>query len=54
MGIAGDIAIIVMAAFIGALLAQRLKQPLILGYILAGVAVGPHTGGVTVSGILCV
>ncbi len=51
MGIAGDIAIIVMAAFIGALLAQRLRQPLILGYILAGVAVGPYTGGVTVSGI---
>ncbi|ACN14500.1 proton/hydrogen exchanger family protein [Desulforapulum autotrophicum HRM2] len=51
MGIAGDIVIIVMAAFIGALLAQRLRQPLILGYILAGVAVGPHTGGVTVSGI---
>lgn len=51
MGIAGDIIIIVMAAFIGGLIAQRLRQPLILGYILAGVAVGPHTGGVTVSGI---
>ncbi|MFH2059719.1 MAG: cation:proton antiporter [Pseudomonadota bacterium] len=51
MGIAGDIIIIVMAAFIGGLIAQRLKQPLILGYILAGVAVGPYTGGVTVSGI---
>jgi len=51
MGIAGDIIVIVMAAFIGALLAQRLKQPLILGYILAGVVVGPYTGGVTVSDI---
>jgi CPA2 family monovalent cation:H+ antiporter-2 len=50
MGLAGDIIIIVMAAFIGALIAQRLKQPLILGYILAGVMVGPHTGGITVSG----
>ncbi|MBU0995760.1 MAG: cation:proton antiporter [Proteobacteria bacterium] len=51
MGIAGDIIIIVMAAFIGGLIAQRLKQPLILGYILAGIAVGPYTGGITVSSI---
>ena len=50
MGLAGDIIIIVMAAFIGGLIALRLKQPLILGYILAGVMVGPHSGGVTVSG----
>jgi CPA2 family monovalent cation:H+ antiporter-2 len=49
MGIAADIAIIVVAALIGGLIAQRLKQPLILGYILAGVAVGPYTGGVTVT-----
>lgn len=51
MGIAGDIIIIVMAAFAGGLIAQKLKQPLILGYILAGVAVGPYTGGVTVSSV---
>ena len=51
MGIAGDIIILVMAAFVGGLAAQRLRQPLILGYILAGVAVGPYTGGVTVSDI---
>jgi CPA2 family monovalent cation:H+ antiporter-2 len=49
MGIAADIAIIVVAALIGGLIAQRLRQPLILGYILAGVAVGPYTGGVTVT-----
>ena len=48
MGIASDIVIIVMAALFGGLIAQRLKQPLILGYILAGVIVGPHTGGITV------
>ena len=29
MGIAGDIIIVVMAAFIGGLIAQRLKQPLV-------------------------
>lgn len=51
MGIAADIVIIVIAALIGALIAQRLKQPLILGYILAGVVVGPHTGGITVGDI---
>ncbi len=51
MGISGDIAIIVVAALLGGLIAQTLKQPLILGYILAGVVVGPYTGGVTVSEI---
>lgn len=49
MGIAADIAIIIVAAQIGGLVAQWLRQPLIVGYILAGVAVGPFTGGVTVS-----
>jgi CPA2 family monovalent cation:H+ antiporter-2 len=51
MGIAGDIAIIVSAALLGGLIAHLLKQPLILGYIFAGVVVGPHTGGVTVSDV---
>jgi CPA2 family monovalent cation:H+ antiporter-2 len=51
MGIAADIIIIVVAALLGGILAQWLKQPLILGYILAGVVVGPYTGGVTVSKI---
>lgn len=44
MGIATDIAIIVTAGFLGGLAAQRLRQPLILGYILAGIALGPLTG----------
>jgi len=48
MGIAADIIIIVIAALIGAIIAQRLRQPLILGYILAGIAIGPHTAGITV------
>ncbi|MCC7261632.1 MAG: cation:proton antiporter [Candidatus Latescibacteria bacterium] len=51
MGIAADIAIIIVAALLGGLVAQKLGQPLILGYILAGVLVGPHTGGVTVSDV---
>lgn len=48
MGIAGDIALILVAAFIGGIAAQRLGLPLILGYILAGVLVGPNTPGPTV------
>ena len=48
MGIAADIVIIVVAALVGALIAQRLRQPLILGYIAAGIVVGPNTGGVTI------
>ena len=51
MGVAADMVIIVVAALIGALIAQKFKQPLILGYICAGIAVGPHTGGVTVGDI---
>ncbi|MBF0229795.1 MAG: cation:proton antiporter [Desulfamplus sp.] len=51
MGLAADIVIIMVAAFIGALIAQKLKQPLILGYIFAGVVVGPYTGGITVGDI---
>ncbi len=51
MGIAADIAIILVAALLGGLVAQRLGQPLILGYILAGVLVGPYTGFVTVSNV---
>jgi len=48
MGIAGDLAIILVAALLGGLIAQRLGLPLILGYIFAGVLVGPNTGGPTV------
>ncbi|MEE4311477.1 MAG: cation:proton antiporter [candidate division KSB1 bacterium] len=51
MGITSDIIIIVLASLIGALIARLFKQPLILGYILAGILIGPHTGVVTVSNI---
>ncbi|CAN0489690.1 unnamed protein product, partial [Phaeothamnion confervicola] len=49
MGIAGDLALILLAAFAGGLVAQCLRLPLVLGYILAGILVGPHTRGPTVS-----
>ncbi len=49
MGIAADIVIIVVAGLIGGTVAQALRQPLILGYIVAGILVGPSTGGITVT-----
>jgi monovalent cation:H+ antiporter-2, CPA2 family len=51
MGIAGDIVIIVVAALIGALIAQKLKQPLVLGYIIAGIVIGPYSSGVMGAGV---
>ncbi|MFO7556835.1 MAG: cation:proton antiporter [Desulfobacterales bacterium] len=51
MGIATDIILLVVAAFFCGLFLQRLGQPIILGYIVAGILLGPHTGGLTVSNI---
>lgn len=51
MGIATDIILLIVAAFSCGIILQRLGQPLILGYIAAGVVLGPHTGGITVSNI---
>ncbi|GAB6192173.1 cation:proton antiporter domain-containing protein [Desulfocastanea catecholica] len=49
MGIATDIIILVLTAFFCGLVMQRLHQPLILGYILAGILLGPYTGGMTIT-----
>ncbi len=46
LGIAADVAVILVAAMFGGLLAHRMGQPLLIGYILAGVLVGPYTGGI--------
>src|SRR2546421_5749078 len=40
-----NITVALLAAFIGGLLARRLKLPSIVGYMLAGVALGPFTPG---------
>lgn len=45
MGIAGDIALILVACLFCALIAQRLGFPLILGYIVGGVLLSPETVG---------
>ncbi|MFC1995453.1 cation:proton antiporter [Chloroflexota bacterium] len=39
------IAILLAAALVGGMIAHRLRQPVILGYLVIGVAVGPHTLG---------
>lgn len=41
----GTVAVGLTAAFVGGLLALRLRLPPIVGYLLAGVAVGPFTPG---------
>ncbi len=48
MGLAADIALILVAALAGGLLAHRLGQPPLIGYIVAGVLVGPHAIGPSV------
>ena len=39
------IAILLAAALVGGTIAHRLRQPIILGYLVVGVAVGPHALG---------
>src|SRR5215204_6596249 len=51
MGIAGDIALILVAALLGGIVARRLGLPLILGYIAAGILVGPNTFGPSVGNV---
>jgi monovalent cation:H+ antiporter-2, CPA2 family len=51
MGIAADFVLIVIAGLIGAIAARALGLPLLVGYVAAGVAVGPHTAGPTVANL---
>ncbi|SDK90607.1 Kef-type potassium/proton antiporter, CPA2 family (TC 2.A.37.1) [Maridesulfovibrio ferrireducens] len=51
MGIASDLVILILAGLLGGFAARLLRQPLLLGYIVAGVIVGPYTGGVTVTDV---
>jgi CPA2 family monovalent cation:H+ antiporter-2 len=48
MELVSDLTLVLVAALVGAFIAQRFRQPLIVGYIVAGVVVGPFTGGLTV------
>ena len=44
-----DLAYVLMAAVLGGLLARAVRQPLILGFVLAGLLIGPFTPGPSVS-----
>jgi CPA2 family monovalent cation:H+ antiporter-2 len=46
-----DLAYVIIAAITGGFVAWRLRQPLIIGYVLAGVAISPLTPGPSVSDI---
>ena len=37
-----DLAVVMIAAGVVTLLFQRLKQPVVLGYIVAGILIGPN------------
>ncbi|HEY6211918.1 MAG TPA: cation:proton antiporter [Vicinamibacterales bacterium] len=49
MELLSDLTLVLAAALAGGFVAHRIGQPLIVGYIVAGVVVGPFTGGFTVA-----
>jgi len=49
IGFIRDLAMVMLVAGTTTILFQRLHQPVLLGYILAGVLIGPHTPGVLVA-----
>jgi CPA2 family monovalent cation:H+ antiporter-2 len=51
MELVADLTLVLLAALVGGFVAHRLGQPLIVGYILAGVVVGPFTAGPTVGNV---
>ena len=48
LGIAADFVLIILAGLIGGVAARVLRVPLMVGYVAAGILVGPHTAGPTV------
>ncbi|MFC5526280.1 cation:proton antiporter [Rhodanobacter ginsengisoli] len=48
IGFIRDLAVVMLVAGATTILFQRLRQPVLLGYILAGVLIGPHTPGMLV------
>jgi monovalent cation:H+ antiporter-2, CPA2 family len=49
LGIASDFVLIVVAGLLGGVVARLLRLPLLVGYVAAGVLVGPYTAGPTVT-----
>ncbi len=48
MGFLRDLAIVMLVAGVTSIVFQRLRQPALLGYILAGMLIGPHTPGMLI------
>jgi len=48
LGIAADFVLIILAGLAGGMIARLARLPLLVGYVAAGVIVGPHTAGPTV------
>jgi CPA2 family monovalent cation:H+ antiporter-2 len=46
-----DLAYVFVGALVGGVVARKLRQPTILGYVLAGILIGPFTPGPTVTDI---
>jgi CPA2 family monovalent cation:H+ antiporter-2 len=44
-GAVASLAVLLMAALVGGMIAHRLRQPIILGYLVIGAAIGPHALG---------
>jgi len=44
-----DLGLLLLAALLGGVLAQILRQPLLVGYLIGGILVGPFTPGPTIS-----
>jgi K+:H+ antiporter len=44
-----DLVVAVLAAFCGGLIAERLRLPVVVGYLGAGILIGPFTPGLTVN-----
>jgi CPA2 family monovalent cation:H+ antiporter-2 len=49
IGFIRDLALVMLVAGATTILFHRLRQPVLLGYILAGVLIGPHTPGMLVA-----
>ncbi len=45
LGFGLDLLIVLVTAIVGGMLARRLRLPVILGYLVGGIAVGPHGFG---------
>jgi len=48
LGIASDFVLVVLVGLAGALVARALRLPLMVGYIAAGILIGPYTSGLKV------